>query len=80
MTNLLGCDVTLRQVEGQDLVTDNGNLIADAHTGATLSDPVTVEQAVLLVAGVVQVGLFTNMCDVVVMASPDGVTTLVKPS
>lgn len=80
LIDLLGCDVTVRQSEGQDVVTDNGNLIADAHTGATLNDPVAVEQAVLLVAGVVQVGLFTNMCDVVVMASSDGVTTLVKPS
>lgn len=80
LIDLLGCDVTVRQSEGQNVVTDNGNLIADAHTGATLSDPVAVEQAVLLVAGVVQVGLFTNMCDVVVMASSDGVTTLVKPS
>jgi len=80
LAELLGCTVTVRQNDEQDLVTDNGNLIADAHTGPTLSDPVAVEQAVLSIAGVVQVGLFTGMCDVVVMASPDGVATLIKPS
>ena len=80
LAELLGCTVTVRQKDGQDVVTDNGNLIADAHTGPTLSDPVAVEQAVLSIAGVVQVGLFTDMCDVVVMASSDGVATLVKPS
>lgn len=80
LAELLGCTVTVRQNDGQDVVTDNGNLIVDAHTGSTLNDPVAVEQAILSIAGVVQVGLFTDMCDVVVMASPDGVATLIKPS
>jgi ribose 5-phosphate isomerase A len=80
LAELLGCTVTVRQNDGQDVVTDNGNLIVDAHTGPTLNDPVAVEQAILSIAGVVQVGLFTDMCDVVVMASPDGVATLIKPS
>jgi ribose 5-phosphate isomerase A len=80
LAELLGCKVTVRQNDGQDVVTDNGNLIVDAHTGPTLNDPVAVEQAVLSIAGVVQVGLFTDMCDVVVMASPEGVATLVNSS
>ena len=32
----------------------------------------------LNLAGVVQVGLFNNMCDVVVLASSDGVSVLEK--
>ena len=60
------------------LTTDNGNYIADAHTGATIANPVKVEASLLALAGVVQVGLFSNMCDVVVMASGDGITVLTK--
>jgi ribose 5-phosphate isomerase len=32
----------------------------------------------LNIAGVVQVGLFIDMCDVVVLASPTGVSVLTK--
>ena len=52
----------------QPLVTDNGNHIIDAHTGPTLTDPAATEAALLALAGVVQVGLFIGMCDVVHLA------------
>ena len=74
----LGCAVTMRMSDGKLLTTDNGNYIADAHTGPSLSDPERSERALLNLAGVVQVGLFNNMCDVVVLASPNGVSILEK--
>ena len=75
---VLGCDVVMR-MDGDDLLqTDNGNYIADAHTGATITEPETTEAALLALAGVVQVGLFNNMCDAVVLASPSGIKILEK--
>ena len=68
----------MRMSDGKLLTTDNGNYIADAHTGPSLSDPERSERALLNLAGVVQVGLFNNMCDVVVLASPNGVSILEK--
>ena len=66
--------------DGQHVLTDNGNCIADAKIGATVVDPLEAESKILNVAGVVQVGLFNNMCDAVVLASPGGVTTLMNPN
>ena len=74
----LGCNVSMREKDGTLLTTDNGNYIADAHTGATLTHPEDTERNLLNLAGVVQVGLFNNMCDVVVLASSDGVSVLEK--
>ncbi|MCH1461980.1 MAG: ribose-5-phosphate isomerase RpiA [Candidatus Poseidonia sp.] len=74
----LNCRVTLRTNEEGILVTDNGNFIVDAHTGPTLRNPLEMERTILNIAGVVQVGLFNNMCDVVVLASGDGVVVLEK--
>ena len=76
--SVLECKVVMREDSGVLLQTDNGNLIADAHTGASMTDPEATETALLALAGVVQVGLFNNMCDVVVLASSSGVKTLEK--
>lgn len=76
--SVLGCKVVMREDSGVLLQTDNGNYIADAHTGATITDPERTETALLALAGVVQVGLFNNMCDVVVLASSAGVKILEK--
>ena len=74
----LGCNVSMREKDGILLTTDNGNYIADAHTGPTITHPEETERKLLNLAGVVQVGLFNNMCDVVVLASSDGVSVLEK--
>ena len=68
------CIVSLRMSDDQPLLTDNGNMIADAHTGPHIKDPAATERMLLGIAGVVQVGLFIDMCDIVVLASSDGVT------
>ena len=59
---------------------DMGNMIADAHCGPTLHQPKEIEQQILNIAGVVQVGLFNDMCDVVVLAGSNGVETFVNPN
>jgi len=79
LSTLLDCDVELRVNGDQHVLTDNGNCIADAHIGPSINDPVSTEANILNVAGVVQVGLFNNMCDAVVLASGNGVQTLMNP-
>ncbi|MEE3030104.1 MAG: ribose-5-phosphate isomerase RpiA, partial [Candidatus Thermoplasmatota archaeon] len=75
LSNLLNCHVSIRMEDEEPLVTDNGNFIADAQTGPSISNPVKLENQILQIAGVVQVGLFNNMCDAVVLAGQNGIST-----
>jgi len=59
-------------------VTDNGGHILDCEFGPTISQPLELEQRILSVDGVVEVGLFVGMCDAVVMSTPSEVLTMVK--
>ena len=59
-------------------VTDNGGYILDCEFGPTIFEPGQLEQLILSVDGVVEVGLFVGMCDAVVMATPSEVLTMVK--
>ena len=75
-----GGDVTLGDVvvEGGPFVTDNGNLILDLQCGASIEDPRTSEAALLSIAGVCEVGLFIDICDLVIMAAEGGIKTFSK--
>jgi len=79
ISKLLDCEVSLRLEGSEAKVTDNGNFIADANTGPTILDPVSTESDLLNIAGVVQVGLFNNMCDAVILAGKNGIETLLNP-
>ena len=79
LSRLLDCRVNIRMAGNGPVITDNGNMIADAHTGPKIIDPIQSESEILLIAGVVQVGLFNNMCDAVVLAGANGVETFVNP-
>ena len=79
LSRLLDCRVNIRMAGDGPVITDNGNMIADAHCGPTIDDPISCESNVLQIAGVVQVGLFNNMCDAVVLASKDGIESIVNP-
>jgi len=79
LSRLLNCRVNCRMSGDNPVVTDNGNYIADAHCGPKLNDPITLEIEILQIAGVVQVGLFNNMCDAVVLANTDGIEILINP-
>ena len=58
--------------------TDNGGYIIDCDFGGAIDDPSTLESEILSIAGVVEVGLFCDMCDAVILAGEDRVETLVK--
>ena len=73
-----GVDGTLRLREtapGNAFVTDGGHLILDAFFGR-ISQPEALSRDLLDIAGVVQHGLFLNMCKTAYVATPDGVETL----
>jgi ribose 5-phosphate isomerase A len=72
-------EVRLRGGQGDPYITDNQGLILDCSFGPTISDPKSLEMQFSEVSGVVEVGLFVGICDAVVMASNEGVETLVKP-
>lgn len=57
---------------GTDYLTDNGNPILDAHFGPSIEDPVAMEARLRAISGVVEVGLFTDTADVIVLAAPGG--------
>ena len=80
LAKLLDCRVNCRMSGDNPVVTDNGNYIADAHCGPTIDQPVDIEGSILNIAGVVQVGLFNNMCDVVIVAKDSGVEVLTNPN
>ncbi|WP_028079703.1 ribose-5-phosphate isomerase RpiA [Solimonas soli] len=67
-----------RPVLREGVVTDNGNVIIDLH-GMSIVDPVQLETAINLIAGVVCVGLFARRpADVLIVGTADGAKTI-KP-
>jgi len=50
----------------------------DAQCGATIDNPITTEKTLQGLAGVCEVGLFNNICDMVILAGNDGIETLTK--
>jgi len=52
-------------------VTDEGNHILDLHLGQ-ISDPAKLAIALNQVPGVIENGLFINICDLVVLGASDG--------
>ena len=75
---ILDCEVIIRKVNENIFNTDNDNFILDAHVGPKIDDPKEIESKLLQIPGVVQVGLFVNMCDDVVLATKDGIEVLSK--
>jgi ribose 5-phosphate isomerase A len=60
----------------ENVVTDNGNQILDVHN-LKIADPVTLEDSINAIAGVVCVGLFARRgADVLLVASDSGVETI----
>ncbi|ADJ23650.1 ribose 5-phosphate isomerase [Hyphomicrobium denitrificans ATCC 51888] len=73
-----GCDgeIKLRLgAGGAPFVTDNGNHILDCSFGA-IDDPEALDDALKLVPGVVETGLFLGIADVGIVAGPMGVEVL----
>lgn len=73
-----GCegDIKLRlTTEGRPFETDSGNLILDCAFGQ-IADPEALEDALKLIPGVVESGLFLGIADAAVIAGPEGVVVL----
>ena len=64
----------------EPFVTDNDGYILDCSFGPSISDPKSLEMKLLSIAGVIEVGLFVDICDAVVLASNGGVLTLINDS
>ncbi|HUH77918.1 MAG TPA: ribose-5-phosphate isomerase RpiA [Devosia sp.] len=67
--------LVLRQANGVPFVTDGGHLILDASFGL-ISQPEALSRDLLDIPGVVEHGMFLNMCKRAYVATPDGVRTL----
>ena len=72
----LGGLATLRQKDGQPLVTDNGQHILDV-TGLSITDPLAMESEINQWPGVVTVGIFAHQkAQVCLLGTAQGVRTL----
>ena len=74
----VGCsgDITLRVgPASQPFVTDNGNYILDCAFGA-IEEPEMLDEALKMVPGVVENGLFLGLAELAILAGPGGILTL----
>jgi ribose 5-phosphate isomerase A len=74
----VGCegDIKVRVLAGgKPFLTDGGNLILDCHFGR-IDQPEELDEALKLIPGVVENGLFIGIADLAVIAGADGVTLI----
>lgn len=67
----LGARARLREEAGEALRTDNGNFIIDCNF-RRIDDPATLAAQIKALAGVVEVGLFAGLVDLVIVGKKDG--------
>ncbi len=68
----LGCRASLRHRDGEIYVTDNGNYIVDCKF-EEIRDPQTLEREIDEIPGVVEIGLFVNLADEIIIGRKDGI-------
>ncbi|MFN6977457.1 MAG: ribose-5-phosphate isomerase RpiA, partial [Gemmobacter sp.] len=69
--DVLGREVTLRMNGSRPYLTDEGNYICDLHLGR-IGNPRQLGLVINQIPGVVENGLFIDICDVVVIGHGDG--------
>jgi ribose 5-phosphate isomerase A len=67
----MGMKPRVRESEGKEFITDNGNLIFDCAV-KTIASPARMDRELLAIPGVVGTGLFVAMADVVLVAEASG--------
>ena len=67
----LGCMPALRQKDNQTFITDNGNYILDCDF-KKIENPEALQTAIHAVPGVVEVGLFVNRTNTLIVGYKDG--------
>ena len=73
-----GCSGELKlrtMATGEPFRTDSGNFIIDAHFGG-IEEPESLDEALKLIPGVVENGLFIGLADAAVISGPDGVSVI----
>lgn len=73
--DVLGRDVTLRMNGDRPLVTDEGNHILDMHL-KRIANPRQLAMVLNQIPGVVENGLFIDICDIVIVGHGDGRVTV----
>ncbi len=76
------CEKTvLREAAGKvgPVITDNGNLIADVYF-RSLRRPEIVEEKLKKIPGIIETGLFLEMCDVAYVGRKDGRVDILRRS
>ncbi len=71
-----GCEgeITLRQgADGKPFITDSGNYILDCAFGS-IADPEDLDEALKLIPGVVENGMFLGIADLAIVAGADGIS------
>ncbi len=71
----LGLTPTIRQADGKNFITDNGNLTLDCAAQKPIADGRAardLEARILEIAGVVDTGLYLGTCERVLIGQPDG--------
>jgi ribose 5-phosphate isomerase A len=74
----LGLKPKVRQKDGADYITDNGNLILDCGVKA-ISNPAKLDRELLAIPGVVGTGLFVGMATMVLVARNNGKIDVLRP-
>jgi len=74
----LGLKPRVRQKDGADYITDNGNLILDCGV-KDIRNPVKLDRELLAIPGVVGTGLFVGMATMVLVARNNGKIDVLRP-
>ncbi len=73
----MGISYSLRKADGKPYVTDNGNLILDCAMGR-IADPRALHDALNRITGVVDNGLFIDLCHCLVVGGDAGAEVIEK--
>lgn len=74
-----GLNPVIRKKDGEILITDNHNYIADLHLGYGF-DIEEVKGKLSNIVGVVEHGLFLNMCKLCIKGTPEGAVIINNPN
>ena len=74
-----GLNPIIRKKDGEILITDNHNYIADLHLGYGF-DIEEVKEKLANIVGVVEHGLFLNMCKLCIKGTPEGAVIINNPN
>jgi ribose 5-phosphate isomerase A len=72
-----GIEIKLRQKEGKAFTTDHGHYILDCFFHQ-IKEPVALNTGLHLIPGIVETGLFTDMCNKAIIGYPDGTTKIIE--